>query len=224
MTRANAPTTHPQAGFTLIELLVAMTLLALVLGAAAGGVQLAGRAHERGTAMLAETAAFAVAEDLLRRQIGRGFPLAVGLSREATYVFTGEAAQLSTPVFGDPAREGAGLHLAVFRVEDSPSGARLVYREHRLLTRPGIQALEPPLRAATLLDGPYRLALGYHDGARWLDRWNAKQDLPHLVRLSLRGLDGKTLWPDIVIRPHSDGDRGCLSAAPLLCRDAPIPP
>ncbi|MFD1626086.1 prepilin-type N-terminal cleavage/methylation domain-containing protein [Azospirillum griseum] len=213
-----------QAGFTLIELLVTMTLLALVLAAAAGGVRMTGWAHDRGTALLAETASFAVAEDVLRRQIGRGFPLAVGLAREAAYVFTGESATLATPLFGDPAREGAGLHLAVFRVEETATGARLLYQEHRLLTRPAVQALDPPLRSATLLDGPYRLAWAYHDGARWLDRWTARQDLPHLVRLSARGRDGRAVWPDIVIRPHSDGDRGCLSAAPLLCRDAPIPP
>jgi len=215
--------TRGQSGFTLIELLVTLTLVALVLGAASGGVRLAGRAHDRGTALLTETAALAVIEDLLRRQVGRGFPVAVGLGRAARYVFTGDDALLSTPVFGDPAREGAGLHLAVFRIEPSPAGSRLVYREQRLLTRPGIQALDPPLRTATLLEGAYRLAFGYHDGTRWLDRWTSPRDLPRLVRLTVRDAAGRAVWPDLIVRPRADGDRGCLSAAPLLCRDAPGP-
>ena len=208
-----------EAGFTLLEMLVALTVLALILAALAGGVRFAGGAFERGSAAAKEARDFDLAADLLRRQVGRAFPLAVDGKDGGRFVFLGEAGRVSFPVIDGPGDVGAGLKLAAFVVEPSEGGQKLVFRLYRL--RPGA-TLEPedtPLRSAVLLEGPWRMVFDYAGRDGWRPAWGEPRDLPGLVRLTVAGAG----WPDIVARLVVDGDRGCLSANGGLCRERRVP-
>ncbi|HYH17541.1 MAG TPA: prepilin-type N-terminal cleavage/methylation domain-containing protein [Azospirillum sp.] len=210
------------AGFTLLEMLASLTLVGLLFATLAGGVRFAGRVHDRGQQQITETSGFTLAGDLLRRQVGRAFPLVAGYGPAARFVFTGERQRLAFPILGRPGRERGELRLAAFTVEQHAGGSRLIYREHRLATVPGLDVVEPAEHTAVLLDGPWRLAFAYHGTApqapSWQERWTAPRDLPSLVRLTAHDAAGRPAWPELVARARIDGDRGCLSGPALPCR------
>ena len=210
-----------QAGFTLLELLVVLVVLGMVMAAVGGGVRFAGRSFNRGAAMATETSSFGLAADILRNRAERFFPLAVGVEQEARFVFLGERDRTAGPVFATPDQPGPPLRYVLFQIETTGSGSRLMLREHRLLTDPTLQVVEPADHAVSLYEFTGSLRFAYHDGTRWLDRWTAARDLPRLIRLSFLNAAGQPVRPSITVRPRIDGDRGCASALPIPCRDRP---
>lgn len=221
----------PQAGFTLLELLVVLVVLGLVMTAVGGGVRFAGRSFDRGAGLATEMSSFGVAADVLRERTERLFPLAVGWGDEGRFVFLGEPDRMAGPVLATPDQPGTAVRYVVFQIEEADGGSRLILRDHRLVTDPAIQLVEPADHSVGLYDSNGRMAFSYHDGTRWVDRWTAVRDLPRLIRLSFTAGPGQPPRPApprpaIVLRPRIDGDRGCADAAPvpLPCRNTPTPP
>lgn len=220
-------TAGPQAGFTLLELLVVLVVLGLVMTVVGGGVRFAGRSFDRGAGLATEMSAFGVAADVLRERAERLFPLAVGWGEEGRFVFLGEPDRMAGPVLATPDQPGTALRYVVFQIEEAEGGgSRLILRDHRLITDPALQLVEPADHSVGLYDSGGRMAFSYHDGTRWLDRWTAARDLPRLIRLSFAASPGQPTRPAIILRPRIDGDRGCADAAPvpLPCRSAATSP
>ncbi len=211
------------AGFTLLELLVVLVVLGLVMTAIAGGVRFAGRGFDRGAGLADELSAFGVAADVLRDRTERLFPLAVGWGAEGRFVFLGERDRMAGPLLAAPGQPGAPLRYVVFQIESENGLSRLVLRDHRLLTDPTIQLVDPADHSAILYETAGRMAFAYHDGVRWLDRWTAERDLPRLIRLTFPDRPGQPPRPALTLRPRIDGDRGCGSDAPVPCRDRSAP-
>lgn len=220
-----------QAGFTLLELLVVLVVLGLVMTVVGGGVRFAGRSFDRGAGLATEMSAFGVAADVLRERTERLFPLAVGWGEEGRFVFLGEPDRMAGPVLATPDQPGTALRYTVFQIEEADGGSRLILRDHRLVTDPALQLVEPADHSVGLYESGGRMAFSYHDGTRWQDRWTAARDLPRLIRLSFAASPGQPAnhappRPAIILRPRIDGDRGCVDAAPvpLPCRNAPTRP
>jgi prepilin-type N-terminal cleavage/methylation domain-containing protein len=218
-----------QAGFTLLELLAVLMVLGLVMMAVGGGVRFASRGFDRAAATATELSSYSLAADVLRRRGERLFPLSVGWGADSQFVFLGEADRLAGPILSTLAESQAEsqalsppLRYALFQIETLESGgSRLIHREHRLVTDPGLRVIEPADHAVSLYESAATMRFSYHDGARWLDRWTAPRDLPRLIRLSFTDASGRATRPALILRPRLDGDRGCAIDAALPCRDRP---
>jgi prepilin-type N-terminal cleavage/methylation domain-containing protein len=214
-----------QAGFTLLELLAVLMVLGLVMIAVGGGVRFANRGFDRAAATATELSSYSLAADLLRRRGERLFPLSVGWGADSQFVFLGEADRLAGPILSTPTESqtpGPPLRYVLFQIEAlEGGGSRLILREHRLVTDPGLRVIEPADHAVNLYESAAAMRFSYHDGARWLDRWTAPRDLPRLIRLSFTDASGRATRPALILRPRLDGDRGCASDAALPCRDRP---
>ncbi len=208
-----------ETGFTLLELLTVLVVLGLVMTAVGGGVRFAGRGFDRGSGLATELSSFSLAADILRNRAERLFPLAVGWEQDGRFVFLGEPDRVAGPILASPDQPGPPLRQIVFQIEATAAGSRLILREHRLLTDPAVQVVEPADHAVALYETTGRMRFSYHDGSRWLDRWTAPRDLPRLIRLSFPGAGDRPFQPSITVRPRIDGDRGCASAAPVPCRE-----
>ncbi|HYC01840.1 MAG TPA: prepilin-type N-terminal cleavage/methylation domain-containing protein [Azospirillaceae bacterium] len=216
MTDPVPPTGRGDAGFTLLEMLVAMTVLALVLAAAAGALGFLGQGFGRATDRVERVEQAAVARDVLRRQLARGFPLVEGGVDDGRYVFTGERNALTFVIAEPPAPGRGGLSVARFTIEPGEGGDRLTYGQRRLAG--GEERTSP------LLDGPYRLSFEYFGSLgpaqppAWRPDWPDRRRLPLLVRLRISA-DGREL-PAAVAGFRADAERGCaLALGEGFCRD-----
>ncbi|MDX1460097.1 MAG: prepilin-type N-terminal cleavage/methylation domain-containing protein [Xanthomonadales bacterium] len=83
-----------QHGFTLVELLLALTLMAILMALAYGGLKAAARASESGTQRLDDTLSMRATHQFIRRQINQMQPLPFGFAddlEDPNVVFEGNA-------------------------------------------------------------------------------------------------------------------------------------
>jgi prepilin-type N-terminal cleavage/methylation domain-containing protein len=183
-------------GFTLIELVVALTLAALAAALLFDGVRVATRTLERLESRRDE-------EDLLlaMRLLAQELERARRLSGEA------DAMRFVAPA---PARLDGGMVRFSVDTVSGPGGARLVlsYAREAAGGAPRSAALARHLQLVRFeyLGEPVPGA-----GARWSERWEAKDGLPRSVRMAL--------WPQ-----GASGAPRLLYFAPRLTGIRPEPP
>ena len=86
-----------QSGFTLVELLLAVTLMAMLLGLAYGGLRAATRASDSGQEQLEDTLNLRVTHQFVRRQLNQMQPLAfdaTGETPQDRVVFSGDSSHI----------------------------------------------------------------------------------------------------------------------------------
>ena len=90
--RRPTPGVRRSAGFTLVELLLALTLLAMLLALAYGGLRASVRATEKGQVILEDSGRIRMAHQFVRKQLNQMLPLAFESSGGETdrAVFEGE--------------------------------------------------------------------------------------------------------------------------------------
>jgi general secretion pathway protein J len=188
-------------GFTLLELLVAMTLLALLVAALAGGLRFGSRAWETGESRLEHLERMLITHGFLRRQIGRAYPLP---ERErGTVDFLGQPERLSF-VGLMPEHLGAG-ELQRLTLEVVAGDGR---RDLMLLWEPLRAGVAEPYRTVLVEDVAearfaYRGPRADETGEPpWREDWQEMTKLPTLVRLQIRFRNGdRRQFPDLVARP-----------------------
>ena len=72
-----------QSGFTLVELLLAITLMAMLLSLAYGGLKAATRASANGQALLEESGKVRITHQFIRRQLNQMQPLPFDIADDA---------------------------------------------------------------------------------------------------------------------------------------------
>jgi len=212
--RPHTPQPEGQAGFTLLELLVAITLLALVATMAFSGFRLGTRAWE--VADEYEHEVYLVQQMLRERISAAYFPseLNVGAFDQGEALFEGGPDHVSfiaplPDLFGV-----AGLYRVTVEVTGSGDDRTLVMSwrlwrpEGEARTRETVDADDGNRRV--LLDGIEDATFAFFGpgeefGARssWQDEWQARMDLPFLVRIELE--HARKEWPALVIAPRAAG-------------------
>lgn len=190
-----------QRGFTLIEVVLATVLLAAGLALAFATITAAMRTTTRGEQLVAAHERQRSAEGFLRRRLAGARPVAFALDASSNLPqrFVGEPERLRFVADLPDYLGRGGPYLHDLALEDG----RLVLRLAMVL---GGEVVDEPAaaRAEVLVDGLRAARLRYRaldrDGGLgpWLERWEASEQLPLLVELSLVDADGRA-WPAIVV-------------------------
>ena len=207
-------------GFTLLEALVAVTLLAVVVTFALGGLRLGARSWEAGNQRLEHVSAFHTTYRFLRQSLSQAFPATMGREGDLRYAFRGDAQELRF-VVNDPTRAGMpGASVVALRVVSAAGG-----RELRVVVAPfRPKARDLDVRTANaedeglLISGAQDIGFAYFgarrpgDSPRWAPSWDAPDNMPLLVRLDVK--DATSGWPELVFPVAITMDTDCIVMAP----------
>lgn len=205
MIRVDPPASPDDAGFTLLEVLVALVLLAVVMAAAGGAIGGISTAFDKGTARAESLAQVELVRDVLRRQTARFAPRLVIRPDGPRQPVSLTAQQLRFLLLDSAAPGRGGYAEAGFRIESSPAGQRLIYRQ--------VAAGGGSPHESVLADGPFRFRFSYRlrdaaGGERWVPDVPPEGGLPVLIRLEIA--DARGPLPAIIVRFRADTPRGCV--------------
>lgn len=191
-------------GFTLIEVVVALALLALGLALAFGTLRGTTRATEKSEATAARSERLRAVQGFMRAQISAALPIAYQVdpaTGEASYL-SGERDKLQFVGAMPGYLSRGGPYLQTFELKRGNRGQQLVFTFRMLTTDGPIDSEREP---QVLLDGidegkfEFRTISATGGAADWQDAWQARGQMPPLLRLSLRFDDERRRWPDFVV-------------------------
>lgn len=196
-----------QAGFTLVELLLAVTLLALLLALAYGGLRAASRASDRGQEVLEEASRLRITHQFVRKQFNLMLPLA--------FEATDDDPPLRVSFYGDRDRvifvgpmpgylARGGPQVQQFELRDGAEGLQLEFSHAPLqeFERERLLDRDPVVLLTGLQGGGFAFqAPPEEDGAppAWTDDWEESSLMPEAVRLDVDfGDEAMVRWPELV--------------------------
>lgn len=192
-------------GFTLIEVLLATVLLAAGLALAFATLSAATRTVQRGEALAERGERERAVLGFLRQRLAATRPVAFQIDPDSALPvrFIGEPDRLRFVADLPDYLGHGGPYLHDFRVENGPDGARIVLA---LAVVQAAQTFEDPeprppeLLVDRLEQARFRYRALNADGglSEWLDRWEASEQLPLLVEITLADADGRA-WPPLVV-------------------------
>lgn len=212
------------AGFTLLEMLVGLALLGLMTLALFSALRFGTRSWERMEAKSTEVVDFNTVEHVLRREIGRAFPVRVGLASENRIGFEGDGSRLKFFAALPSHFTAGGLSRVELRVErdaqrfDAPTLGTLMLR-HAL--QEGTETDLPEgdeTTASRLLRGVESFKLSYFGRdsdtaeASWKEAWPPGARFPQLVRVRLT-LAGVATPREFIIPVRIAEEAGCYQAS-----------
>jgi general secretion pathway protein J len=196
--------TRAARGFTLLEVLLAVTLLALLIAGAYGGIRAAARAMHAGERAIDRTDRLRTAQQFLRRQLSHVMPLAFAQDEGTAmqHVFEGDAEHMRfvAPMPGYLSRGGPYVQtLELVRADD---GLQLKFTDAMLngydAKNPGANADEPVVVLDHIRDGAFEYRTLDEQGrlTDWLREWPDPQITPMMVRIRLTMQPGVPIaWP-----------------------------
>jgi general secretion pathway protein J len=201
------------AGFTLVELLLAVSLMAMLLALAYGGLRAATRASERGQVLLEESGRVRAVHQFIRRQFNQIQPLPFAVSEDVETggtVFAGSTryVQFVAPM---PGYLGAGgPQVQLLQIVPGENGDDLLF-SHALL-----QEFEPerlfdrePIVLLEGLRGAEFGFLGRDDTGElsgWQLSWETPDQLPQALRLDIDfPEESQVIWPSLAAGIRVDG-------------------
>lgn len=191
-------------GFTLIEVVVALSLLAFGLALTFGTLRGASRATERADATAARSERLRAVQGFVRTQAGGALPIAYEIdpaTGEGRYV-RGDAQRLEFVAAMPGYLSRGGPYLQTLELRPGREGKQLVF-SFRLLTPDG--PLDAEREPKVLLDGiadggfEFRTINDQGSAGDWRSDWQARGQMPPLMRLKLRFNDSREHWPDLVV-------------------------
>jgi len=192
-----------QSGFTLVELLLAITLMAILLSLAYGGLKAATRASANGQELLEESGKVRITHQFVRRQLNQMQPLPFDIADDADetrVVFEGDSRRIQfvAPMPGYLGQ--GGPQVQYLELADGEDGLDLLF-SHQLLQGydPAYMIEREPI---VLLEGIEQARFEFlgldEDGelAAWAGSWDTPGVLPKAVTLELDlGEDSQAIWP-----------------------------
>jgi general secretion pathway protein J len=191
-------------GFTLIEVIVSLALLAFALALTFGTLRGATRATERSEATAVRTERLRAVQGFLRAQIGAAMPIAyeVEPSTGEAWYLRGERDKVEFVGAMPGYLSRGGPYLQTFELQRGGKGLQLVF-SYQLLTTEGpiAREREPKVLLDGIADGQFEFRTIDASGKAgdWQDDWQARGQIPPLLRLKLRFDDERRRWPDFVV-------------------------
>lgn len=218
-----------RSGFTLIEMLVGLALLGLMTLVLFGALRFSIRSWERAEIKTLQVVDLRIVEGVLRREIGKAFPLRIGKANENKIAFEGDGKQVHF-VTALPAHLSAGglslvaLELAEDRIEakQDPPGKALVLK-HVIPdgeTR-DFSALDSALDKSdrsVLLKGLEDVEFAFfgqdndQTEASWRDQWISSARTPALLRIKLK-FSGNDEVREMLLPLRLGEEAGCFQSS-----------
>lgn len=208
-------------GFTLLETLVGLALLGMLTLVLFSALRFGTQSWERVEAKSTEVVDLAIVESTLRRQMGRAFPLRVGLANESKVGFEGDERSVRFFTALPAHFSSGGLSLVDVRFESAGDVAR--GESGRLLIRHALQnGLETEFTAdqvpqtSTLITGLGEANFAYFGWSTeqgeptWSRTWSQNGRLPMLVKLKLKFSHGER---EMIIPLRLGEEAGCYQAS-----------
>lgn len=201
-------------GFTLLELMIGLALLGLIMTLVFAGLKLTTRGWDETEATAERVNRVRQARALLLRELAAVYPYRWKNSNEMNLAFVGATNGLKF-VSSTPPRAGrGGLDLVELLLSKNDQGLRLLMR--RKIPATELRDFDEMEKADSviLLDDLESAGFEYFGADTpsakpyWRDKWEDRQRLPRLIRLSLR-TKGAPAWPEIVIAPRVSERAGC---------------
>lgn len=193
------------AGFTLIEVLLATVLLAAGLALAFATVVAATKTASRGESIAAHSERIRAVEGFLRKRLAATRPVPFGIDESSTLPqrFIGEPDRLRFVADLPDYLGRGGPYLHDFVIENDGDGQRITLA--LTMVQAGAQIEEGEPRAPeVLVEGlraarfRYRTLDGNGALGDWQEHWQAVEQLPLLVEVTLTDTDGRA-WPPLVV-------------------------
>jgi len=193
-----------QAGFTLIEMLLAITLLALLIAGAYGGIRTAAKAMHAGERAIDRADRLRTAQVFLRTQLSHIVPLTYERDEEqnTVHVFDGGAQfmRFVAPMPGYLSR--GGPYVETLELRRGTNGLQLVFTDSMLN---GYDAGNPQTdEPVVLIDGiragqfQYRTLDDQGQLTDWFSAWPDPSITPLMIRISLDMQTSAQLpWPEL---------------------------
>jgi|SRR5581483_3948016 len=202
-----------EAGFTLVEVLVALALFSLLISLLFGNVRFGLRAWRSAGSHEELLGRSMASQDLLRRLIGKAYPMLVSSSGvDPTIDFDGAKESMSFLADAPVVTGGAGRFRFKLITESKDDRTDLVVN-----AAPELASSKSSLMAtrSLLLTDIDRVEFSYSDGAKaeaaWRDSWAKQSALPKLVKVRVVFRSGDSrLWPDLVIASNIAADVSCV--------------
>ena len=192
-----------RSGFTLVEMLVGLALLGLMTLVLFGALRFSIRSWDRAEMKTLQVVDLRIVEGVLRREIGKAFPLRIGLANENKIAFEGDSKQVHF-VTALPAHLSGGglslvaLELAEERVEakqESPGKALVLKHVIPDGETRDFSALDSVLEKSdrsVLLKGLEDVEFSFfgqdndQTEASWRNLWASSARTPALLRIKLK--------------------------------------
>ncbi len=204
-------------GFTLLELTIALVLMALMAAIMFGSLSFAGRSWDGGEAKAVEVNDMRQTEEFLRTQLTSEFPLRAKKVAEFPLRFAGERDEMRYAA-ALPSRVAEG-GVYYFRLAVVREGDKSLLVQQRMIPDPS--AVDEPDFAdadrSVLAQGISEIRISYFgrdtgasdaEAPTWRDKWDDKQRLPQLVRITVVPEKGPP-WPVLTVEPRQAPEAGC---------------
>jgi general secretion pathway protein J len=187
------------SGFTLVEMLVGLALLGLMTLLLFGALRFSIRSWDRAEAKTLQVVDVRIVEGVLRREIGKAFPLRVGLANENKIAFEGDSRRVHFVTALPAHLSGGGLSLIALEFAEDRAEMRQDQAGKVLVLKHVIpdgdtrdfSALDKSDRSV-LLKGLEDVEFAYfgrdndQTEASWRAQWTASARIPTLLRIKLK--------------------------------------
>jgi general secretion pathway protein J len=210
-----------EVGFTLIEMLVGLALLGLLTLVLFSALRFGSQSWERAEGKSLQVVDLAIMESMLRRELGKAFPLRVGLASENKIAFEGDEHGVRFLAALPAHFSTGGLSLVELRFE--AGGDLTESKPGRLSIRHALQnGLETDFTAdqkpqeSTLISGLVAAEFAYFGWAsdqgepKWNSSWSQNGRFPMLVRVKLQLANGER---ELTIPLRLGEEAGCYQAS-----------
>ncbi|MDR0183588.1 prepilin-type N-terminal cleavage/methylation domain-containing protein [Lysobacter arvi] len=199
------PRARDALGFTLIEVLIAMVLLVAGLALAFATLGAATRTTARGEAMAERSERMRSVEGFLRTRIAgtRPIPFDIDQTRAIAVRFIGERERMRFVADIPDYLGRGGPYLHDVRIEDAGDGVRMTLALTMVQAGKTVEERDPrppELLVEGLREARFRYRSLDQEGrlGDWVDEWEATEQLPLLVEVTMVDRNG-TPWPPLVV-------------------------
>lgn len=209
------------SGFTLLETLIGLALLGMLTLVLFSALRFGTQSWERVEEKSLQVVDLAIVESTLRRQMGRAFPLRVGLANENKVAFEGDESGLKFYTALPAHFSSGGLSLVDVRFDSTADPA--LSESGRLLIRHALQngletdfAADQTPQTSTLIAGLSEASFAYFGTSTeqgeptWATTWRQNGRLPMLVKLRLKFSNAER---EMIIPLRLGEEAGCYQAS-----------
>ncbi|MGR9106181.1 MAG: prepilin-type N-terminal cleavage/methylation domain-containing protein [Gammaproteobacteria bacterium] len=225
-----------ETGFTLLEILIGLVLLSIMLSLLFGAIRMGTRVWDSAEDRAANVDRMLIVEHFLRDHLTTVRPLIDNFSGDQpVFSFTGNEDSLQfVSDLPNSARLG-GLHQ--FNLDIVPEKDSNVLVAKLKSFYPTLDGADAAIEDVRLISGVGSVRYSYYgtdpletaanpigtgseagvENARWMDRWEDRNDLPLLIRMEIRMHDNR-VWPPLLVNPKLTSSDQNVSAIPGIIR------